>query len=216
MASCDTLHGASDHRLHAAVIKLMIEGGDHRIRIGNNGRNPYYATAMPFDGLAYGRSTISGISGAALDHFVTLWYPGIAAGLTPAGYAAARGGLRALINARHGDGSAAIVIAASGSDFEYVGLAAAPARAGPLCALLLVRDEVGSGCIHSAARRYFADRTAVGAAVPSGAPIDARHAANRLADLRIRDPDGWPRSSNDIRADIEQLADAALAAGGRA
>lgn len=210
---CDQLHLASDEARTAAILALLCAGGDDRILPGSDGRNRYFATITPFAGPAYGSSTISSITADALAHLAADWHPHVATPLTPATYAAHLDGLRHRLTALYGDGEAVVVFAASGTDLEYVGLAAAPAGAGPICAILLGRDEVGSGCIHSAAGRFFADRTATGASVGAGTPIDPGHAANRLADLPIRDIEGRPRSSIEIRADIERLADAALAAG---
>lgn len=196
-----------------ALVRWLTSGGDDRILPDAAGRNRYFATAAPFAGLAYGSSTINSISVDALAHLAATWQPLLTDTLTPTAYAAALAGLRQRLDAHYGDGSAAIIFAASGTDLEYVGLAAVPAGAGPVCAILLGRDEVGSGCIHSAAGRYFADRTATGAAVTKGAPIDARHAATRLVDLPIRNADGTPRSSAAVRAAIDTLADAAIANG---
>jgi hypothetical protein len=197
----------------AEILALLTTGGDDRIRLDDAGCNRYFATAAPFDGLAYGSSTISSISADALAHLATDWHPRLADGLAPDDYAAALAGLRKRISGHFGDGSAAVVFAPSGTDLEFIGLAAIPAGAGPACSILLGRDEVGSGCIQSAAGRHFADRTATGVAVSVGTPIDARHAANRLADLPIREADGSSRSSAVIRAGIEALADTALAQG---
>lgn len=197
----------------AAILAAIVTGGDDRIRPGADGRNKYFATVAPFDGLAYGSSTISSITSDALAHLGDAWADRLGAIATPPGYAAALDEMRARIDALYGQGRAAIVIAASGTDLEYVGLAAAPAATGALCGILLGRDEVGSGCIHSAAGRFFADRTAIGAAVIPAEPIDTRHAENRLVDVPIRDSDGTPRASAVIAADLATRADEAMAAG---
>lgn len=197
----------------AAIIAAIVTGGDDRIRPGANGRNKYFATVEPFTGLAYGSSTISSITSDALAHLASAWADRLDTIATPSGYAAALDEMRARIDALYGQGRAAIVIAASGTDLEYVGLAAAPTGAGPLCGILLGRDEVGSGCIHSAAGRFFADRTATGAAATTAEPIDIRHADNRLVDVPIRDSDGTPRASAAIASDLAVRADEAIAAG---
>ena len=197
----------------AAILAAIITGGDDRIRPGPDGRNKYFATVTPFDGLAYGSSTISSISADALAYLATNWAHRLDELATAPGYAAALNELRARIEALYGYSDCEIVIAASGTDLEYVGLAAAPRGAGPICGILLGRDEVGSGCIHSAAGRFFAERTAIGAEVVTAQPIDPRHAANRLVDVPIRDADGTPRASAAITADLEARADEAIAAG---
>ena len=74
-------------------------------------------------------------------------------------YAAALEGMRGRIRQGWGlDDGTAIVFAPSGTDLEYVPLALA---GGPVVNVLIGADEVGSGCVLSAAGRYFADRTAV-------------------------------------------------------
>lgn len=213
MAKFDKMAATSDGMCVATLSDLLTSGGDDRIRIGADGRNRYFATATPFGGLAYGSSTISSISGDALDHLAADWYPLVAGPMTSTAYADQLATLRTRLVGHFANENTHIVFAASGTDLEYVGLAAAPTGSGPICAILLGRDEVGSGCIHSAAGRFFADRTATGANVVTGSPIDARHAANRLADLPIRHADGRPRKSAEIYADIENIADAAIAAG---
>ena len=197
----------------AAILEAIVTGGDDRIRPGPDGRNKYFATVTPFTGLAYGSSTISSITADALAYLADRWAGRLDALATPQGYAAALDELRARIDALFGQGRAAIVIAASGTDLEYVGLAAAPAGSGAICGILLGRDEVGSGCIHSAAGRFFADRTAIGAEVTIAQPIDPHHVANRLVDVPIRNGDGTPRSSAVIADEIAERADEAIAAG---
>ncbi len=202
-----------DDRVTDAVLACLIAGGDDRILPGADGRNRYFAGATPFAGLAYGSSTISSISADALAHLTQHWADAAMAPLSAQAYADALHALRARLRTHYGTPDTAICFAPSGTDLEYVGLAAVPAGAGSICAILLGRDEVGSGCIHSAAGRHFAARTAVGVAVEMGAPIDARHAANRLVDVPIRDATGQPRASAAVTADIIAAAEAALAAG---
>lgn len=197
----------------ARLLAMLTSGGDDRIRADANGRNRYHATIMPFSGAAYGSSTINSISVDALGHLAGHWYPRVAAGLSAIDYAAALDELRQRVSVYYAGESARVVFAASGTDLEYVGLATVPANTDTICAILLGRDEVGSGCVHSAAGRFFAERTATGIGVAVGSPIDARHAATRLADLPIRNADGTPRGSDVITADIERLADAAIAKG---
>ena len=65
-----------------------------------------------------------------------------------------------------------MVLSASGTDLEYVALAAAAGQApSGTHNILLGADEVGSGCIHSAHGRYFAERTALGVPAAAGEPV---------------------------------------------
>jgi hypothetical protein len=198
--------------LRQTILALLTGGGDDRISIGADGRNRYFATATPFSGLGYGSSTISSISEDALAHLERDWHS-IGAHCSAVTYAQALDAMRARLRRHYAERDTAVVFAASGTDLEYVGLAAAPQGAGPHRAILLGRDEVGSGCIHSAAGRFFSSRTATGYAVDCAAPIDARHGIIALDDVAIRDADGLPRTSSAVTADVVRLADAALAAG---
>lgn len=202
-----------DRSAASAVIRLLTTGGDDRIVPGADGRNRYFAGAEPFSGLAYGSSTISSIGADALAHLAQHSFALTDGTLDASGYAAAMDGLRDRLRTLYADDDTAICFAASGTDLEYAGLAAVPDAGAPICALLLGRDEVGSGCIFSAAGRFFAASTPVGAACEAGAPIDARHAANRLVDVPIRDAGGAPRGSAAVTEEIMMRADAALAAG---
>ncbi|KTE05112.1 hypothetical protein [Sphingopyxis sp. H115] len=192
-----------------------MSGGDRRIQLDKQGRNQYYASAAPSDALAYGSSTISSISSHAFEQLVCRWrnrldYPMSAADYTN-GLDAIRAGLAAYFGLCE---DSAIVFAASGTDLEYVGLAAA--RDGrPITAVLLGRDEVGSGCVYSAAGRFFSEETATGARVIAQAVIDPAFDGIELIDVAVRDESGLPRTSAKIAAELSSHVEQAKAGGRR-
>src|SRR5687768_17439936 len=180
------------------AIAVMATGGDGRIDLDPaTGLNRYHCAPRPSGVLAYASSTANDISPQAFAHVervlaellsVTPAKAGVQSGkeesldtglrrydefITAERYAAALEGLRGRIRAAYGlGGEVAVVFAPSGTDLEYVALAAAAGRApNGTHNLLLGADEVGSGCIHSAHGRYFAERTALGVAVKAGEPV---------------------------------------------
>src|SRR3546814_3513583 len=83
-------HDRDDSRLAAA----LASGGDRRIRPGADGRNPYFASVLPSDALAYGSSTISSISAHAFAALAARWRHRLDRPLTGSDYAAGLDGLR--------------------------------------------------------------------------------------------------------------------------
>ncbi len=150
----------------SAAAKAMTQGGDARILLDpETGLNRYHSAPRPSDVLAYASSTANDISADAFAHVETM-LPDLAPGgeLTPQGYATHLEQLRRRIRTAYGiapDGE--IVFAPSGTDLENVALACVAGKAaGGTHNILLGADEVGSGCIHSAHGRYFAEATALG------------------------------------------------------
>ncbi|MGH8338288.1 MAG: hypothetical protein ACRETL_16025, partial [Gammaproteobacteria bacterium] len=106
-----------------------------------------------------------------------------------------------------------VFFAASGTDLEYVGLLASAGRApGGIANLLLGSDEVGSGCIHSAAGNYFADETPLGHRCKPGDPIEGMPPVV-LGDFPVRDAHGTAFGSGEIAAEMKVRIQSALAGG---
>lgn len=196
-------------RYASRLAGALASGGDQRIRPDDSGRNQYHATVLPSDALAYGSSTISSISAFAFENLLARWSDRLDRPLAAADYARGLDALRDRIVAHFGLTDTAIVFAASGTDLEYAGLAAAY-DGGAISAVLLGRDEVGSGCIHSAAGRFFAEETATGARVVTQAAIDPAFAGIELIDVAVRDVAGRPRSSAAVAADLSLHIEAAI------
>jgi selenocysteine lyase/cysteine desulfurase len=129
-------------------------------------------------------------------------------------YAARLDALRTRIRAAYGiSAQTDIVFAPSGTDLEYVALALALGRSEQgIHNVLLGADETGSGCIHSAHGRFFANETALTDGVAPGEEI-AGMGEITLVDVPVRCPDGEARSSAEIAAGMAQEIAAARAAG---
>jgi hypothetical protein len=203
-------------RDHAAATLLMTAGGDARIVLDPaTGLNRYFSAPRPSETLAYASSTANDISPAAFARVEA-----ILAGLGPqpsaSVYAQRLEGLRRRIRRAYGIAADAdIVFAPSGTDLEYVALACVSGRgAGGTHNILLGADEVGSGCIHSAFGRYFANETALGIATVPGAPVPGIGETHvDLIDIPVRDDQGRAKRSAAIVAAMDEAAAASARLG---
>jgi hypothetical protein len=200
----------------APAAALMTEGGDARICLDpETGLNRYFSAPRPSGALAYASSTANDISAAAYAR-VEAVLAAIGPEPSPALYAERLEALRGRIRAAYRiAGEVDIVFAPSGTDLEYVALAAVATLApGGTNAILLGADEVGSGCIHSAHGLYFAEETALGLATVPGAPVPGLGGvAVDLIDIPVRDRDGRVRPSAEIAARMAASIDTAKGAG---
>ena len=180
----------------ARAAHLMTTGGDARITLDPaRGTNRYFAAPYPQSVLAYASSTANDISADAFDAVT---------GLVDGDYAQELESLRARIRGAYAiPHDVEIVFAPSGTDLEYVALAAVAGRAASIHNILLGADEVGSGCIHSAHGAYFAHETALGFATTPGASVPGLGDV-RLTDVPVRDEAGHAFTSAAIAARIEQ------------
>ncbi len=196
----------------AALIDLLASGGDARIALDpTNGLNKYLSGPYPRDVLAYSSSTVSDISPAAFAHLLQLRRERFAEGVN---YGERLAALERRILAAYGvKGNPSVAFAPSGTDLEYIALAAVRGRApNGIHNILLGADEIGSGCIHSAHGRYFANETALdfnatpAEDVPGVGPVS-------LVDIPVRCGQGLARSSSDIAAAMAVEIASAKAAG---
>lgn len=188
-------------RYVARLADAIASGGDQRIRCDENGRNQYHATVVPSDAIAYGSSTISSISHHSFGILFDRWHERLDRAMPPGEYSEALERLRGRLTEYFALTDTAIVFAASGTDLEYAGLAAAY-DGRPITSVLLGRDEVGSGCFHSAAGRFFAAETALGARAAVQTAIDPVFAGTELVDVAVRDAAGRPRASAAVAAQL--------------
>lgn len=179
--------------------RLMTEGGDARLDLdARTGLNRYFSAPRPSDALAYASSTANDVSSAAYaraEQVLAETGPDPA----PRAYAERLEALRGRIRRAYGVADdVALVFAPSGTDLEYVALACVKGRApGSTHAILLGADEVGSGCIYSAHGLYFADETALGAAVKPGQAVPGLGGVHvELVDIPVRDRMGRVRPSH--------------------
>lgn len=183
----------------------MTLGGDDRIVLDPvTGLNRYASTPFPRDVIAFASSTANDLSPEA-DDFLKQRFPDGAEHLESGqAYAECLDGLRETIRTAYRlEADVDIFFAPSGTDLEYVGLlAAAGRRTGGVINYLLGADEVGSGCIHSAAGRYFADRTALDVKVAPGSDI-AGLPPIEMADAPVRTDKGEAHESTGLAASLE-------------
>lgn len=181
----------------------MTKGGDERIRLDcDTGLNRYLTAPRPFPGIAYSSSTANFVSGPAMAEVRRRFAERpLSTAMTGAEYARSLEAIRArLRRSWQLPATTEIIFAASGTDLEYVGLATALRADGcGIDNLLLGADEVGSGCIHSAAARHFAKETPLGREVGPGYPVDvALAAATRVVDIPVRENDGRALTSAEV------------------
>ncbi len=193
----------------------MATGGDGRIRLDpTTGLNRYFSVPRPRSLLAYSSSTANDISPDAFRHAESL-FAQLGANLSGLDYAARLELLRSRLRAAyHLAEDVAVVFAPSGTDLEYVALACVAERGSAIHNILLGADEVGTGCIHSAHGRYFAESTALGIATEPGRPIHGLGGVEvDLVDIPVRDADGRVRPSAEIAERIEDSLRSARSAG---
>ncbi len=196
-----------------ALIELLAAGGDARIALQpETGLNRYLSAPYPRDVVAYSSSTISDISAPAFDHLLS-----VQQAIAARPYHESLDLLRARIIAATGlsQGDAQIVFAPSGTDLEYVALAAVPGLGegrGGVHNILLGADETGSGCVHSAHGRFFAEETALGISTVPKAPVPGCGPVS-LVDIPVRCDNGKARSSADIASDMAREIEAARTRG---
>jgi len=179
--------------------RLLASGGDERIALDPvSGLNRYFSGPYPRRTQAFASSTANDMSAAAFANAVTL-----AAG-AKGSYAERLGSLRHRIHAAYGlSPDCQIVFAPSGTDLEYVALAAIAGRApGGIHNILLGADEVGSGCHLSAHGMFFASITGRGLPVTKGDQIRGLEQVS-LLDVPVRGAEGEARSSEAMTREIE-------------
>jgi hypothetical protein len=200
-----------DHPLAQA----MTQGGDARILLNPENRlNRYSSAPYPRDVLALASSTANDLSADAAAILADRFAGGTHQLADGAAYAAVLEDSREQIRRAYTlPKDTDIFFAPSGTDLEYVALfAVAGKAANSIANLLLGSDEVGSGCIHSAAGRYFAEETALGTKVEPAQPVEGMTGIT-LGDIPVRDCNGTAFDSAGIAAQIAPKIAVAIAAG---
>jgi hypothetical protein len=208
---------AFDH--NHPLARLMTEGGDARIVLNPESQLNRYSSApyprpYPNGVLALASSTANDLSADAAA-FLEAKFGTDAATLSDGrSYAAFLDESRNCIRRAYQlGGETDIFFAPSGTDLEYVALFAVAGNAPEgISNLLLGSDEVGSGCIHSAAGRYFATETALGVAVTPAQPVEGMTHIE-LGDFPVRDALGTAHDSEGIAAAMEPKVAGAIANG---
>lgn len=193
----------------------MTRGGDARIVLDpQSGLNRYHSAPYPRDVLAFASSTANDLSADAMAFLENEFASGAAKLESGEDYAAYLDVLRSRVSAAYRLPTGTdIFFAPSGTDLEYVALLAVAGRKpNGIVNLLLGADEVGSGCIHSAAGRYFANETALVANVKPGQDIKGLPPIE-MGDFPVRNPEGEAFDSESLTGQMETAIADALAAG---
>lgn len=193
----------------------MTRGGDARIVLDpQSGLNRYHSAPYPREVLAFASSTANDLSPYAMAFLENEFASGAAKLESGEDYAAYLDVLRSRVSAAYRLPTGTdIFFAPSGTDLEYVALLAVAGRKpNGIANLLLGADEVGSGCIHSAAGRYFANETALVANVKPGQDIKGLPPIE-MGDFPVRNPEGEAFDSESLTGQMETAIADALAAG---
>lgn len=193
----------------------MTRGGDARIVLDpQSGLNRYHSAPYPRDVLAFASSTANDLSADAMAFLENEFASGAVKLESGEDYAAYLDVLRGRVSAAYRLPTGTdIFFAPSGTDLEYVALLAVAGRKpNGIANLLLGADEVGSGCIHSAAGRYFANETALVANVKPGQDIKGLPPIE-MGDFPVRNPEGEAFDSESLTGQMETAIADALAAG---
>ena len=193
----------------------MTQGGDARIVLDRDTYlNRYSSGPYPRDVLALASSTANDLSADAAAYLVQKFGDDAANLNAGAAYAKALDHNRTQIQRAYNLGDDIdIFFAPSGTDLEYVALFACAGKGvNGVSNLLLGADEVGSGCIYSAAGRYFATETALGTVVSPGQPIEDMVAVE-MGDFPVRDAMGTAFDGPVIAAQMGPKIASALSAG---
>lgn len=199
----------------APLAQLMTQGGDARILLDpETGLNRYHSGPYPRDLIAFASSTANDLSADAMAYLAARFGDDASALNDGEAYREFLDGARHQLRRAYGlDDRTDIFFAASGTDLEYVALLATAGRSpSGICNLLLGSDEVGSGCIHSAAGKYFANETPLGVACKPGEPV-AGLPPIHLGDFPVRDQAGTAFNSAEISAAMTARIETALADG---
>jgi len=191
----------------------MTRGGDARIVLDPaTGLNRYSSAPFPRDVLAFASSTANDLSPDADAWLRERFAHGAGHLEQGAAYDACLDDLRDTIRKAYGLGPEIdVFFAPSGTDLEYVGLLAVAGRKpGGVVNHLLGADEVGSGCIHSAAGQYFAHETALGVAVSPCEPVAGLPPVS-MADTPVRCENGEAHESSVLASHFARSIETTLA-----
>lgn len=205
---------------------LMTQGGDGRVTpLSSTGRNAYGTATAPQPGeLCFSSSTATNVSEAAYRSVEALRLRLIKeaiAGKLDASFrrqmAHVRREVARITGAAKVSGSA-VVITASGTDTELLALdfAHGANHRHKLVSIVVDPNETGSGVPLAAAGKHYLARTSQGHVAQPAAAIDGLGSNEvSVVCVPLRTADGAARRSADIDAEIERIAQQAIASGAR-
>jgi selenocysteine lyase/cysteine desulfurase len=203
-----------------AIADLLTQGGDERICLDpRTGRNRYGSGVVPEGWIADFASTTASTASAAALHHVETYFANLAPerdARTAYRHAAheTRRDLARLCGLPPG-AAARVILASSGTDLHLI--AADLARGdsvGPLAVAMADPSETGRGVPFAVRSQRFAVETAHGVSAEIGTLLPGA-VAGETAAIRLREPDGRPRASDEVDADFEHACRRSLAAGRR-
>jgi len=195
----DILPQFADAKAASELIAQLESGGDARITLDpETGLNRYLSGPYPRQSRAFASSTANDMSAPAFAHLLADLKDGLPS------YAAHLAALRRRIAAAYVlPEDVDIVFAPSGTDLEFVALAAVLGKSSSgTHNILLGADEVGRGCVLSANGLYFADETGLGLPSEKGSKVDGIGDVT-LTDIPVRSENGDARRSREMRELIE-------------
>jgi hypothetical protein len=194
--------------------ELLGSGGDERIAIdAGTGRNRYGTPrAMACDEAWFSSSTASAISARGYDAAVEA-YRFIKSERNAHALPAWFDRVRWRLNGLFGIPGAEIILSASGTELELVGLFLARSMfRRPLTNLVVAPAETGRGVLLAASGRHFLGSAPFGANVERESPVEGLEAAESLtAIVEIRDEHGIPRCADGIDEEVVQKVEASIA-----
>ena len=206
----------SEKALDSLLVMFLAGGGDSRIVIGPDGRNPYGAPARPPQReIWFASCTASPISARGWRAASSALPRAFDAAGAENWFDSLRGRLLALL-APPGAGAA---LCASGAQAEFAALVLARALDGalarPVVNILVGRDETGRGSPLAASGKHFLDTAPFGPAA-RGERITGWEAGDiSLETIDLRDSGGAPIPPEEVEAQAEKVVEAALARGAR-
>ncbi|HKX79223.1 MAG TPA: hypothetical protein VJM34_11955 [Novosphingobium sp.] len=215
------MYALSHFGLGLPTASLMSQGGDDRITIDErSGLNSYGCAPSPMTSVMYSSSTASSISSEAFRHVQAIHHAlreKVERSDAQTVYAERLEAIRGRLRRAYGlaDG-VDVAFGPSGTDLEYLALAAALRDAKPVRNLVVEVEEVGSGCQFSQAGRYFAPRTAQGKAVTQGDPLPGFAPETiRVQVVRMRSEMGPVQAEAEYLDELEAAIDTSLDLGER-
>jgi hypothetical protein len=206
----------------APLSDLLTAGGDSRLRVDPaSGLNAYGCSPTPRPwAITFASTTATSISDYGFRAAEACRQRVRAAGGDPAAaWQRESAAIKRGILEHYGltDADVAVVLTPSGTDGELCALAVhrIGRAATPTTNLLIAPEETGTGVGLAAGGRHFAEITAHGIPVAKGTPIDGLADGVTVASVAIRARDGAVRPGAEVDADVERLADHAVAAGRR-
>lgn len=203
-----------EHR--RATAQALVDGGDIRLQLNEDGVNAYGCQARPDAHLlAFGSSTANVVSTRGFEAASSLFARLRA---EPGGHAAQAECIRqrlAQLTGASGVPGSELVLAASGTDLHLIAQQLLSAgQASPLQAVMPDPSETGSSLPAALAGQHFSSQTCTGHAVLHGGSVGGTQAPQPIT-VALRESDGRPRPVAAVDLEFERQVQALMALGRR-